>query len=126
MLTSDPALAPSAIAQVLGVKESGGQSLVEDLKTSLREKRLLLVLDNFEHMVAAAPLVSELLAAAPHIKVLVTSQSLLHLYGEYQFPVPPLEHPDPPIISQHSTCSRNMLLYNSSSSALAPSSLTSP
>jgi predicted ATPase len=91
----DAALVPQAIAQALGIEESGGRSVVENLKTFLREKHLLLLLDNFEHVVAAAPLVSDLLAVAPLINVLVTSQSLLNLYGEHHFAVPPLEHPDP-------------------------------
>ena len=91
---SDPVQVPSAIAQVLDIKESSGQALRESLKVSLGEKQVLLVLDNFEHVVAAAPLVSELLAAAPQMKALVTSQSLLHLYGEHQVPLPPLGHPD--------------------------------
>jgi predicted ATPase len=56
---------------------------------------MLLILDNFEHLLAAAPLVSELLAAAPHLKVLATSREHLHLYGEQEYAVPPLALPDP-------------------------------
>ena len=59
--THDPALVASAIATALGVKESGAQPLIESLKLSLRDKHLLLVLDNFEQVLAAAPLVAELL-----------------------------------------------------------------
>ena len=62
---SDPALVSSTIAQTLGVREVGGQSLLESLKDSLRDKQMLLLLDNFEQVVAAAPVVAELLAAAP-------------------------------------------------------------
>ena len=91
---TDPALVPSTIAQTLGVKEAGGEPLPETLKAYLREKRLLLLLDNFEQVVAAAPLVADLLASARHLKVLITSREVLHLYGEHEYPVPPLALPD--------------------------------
>ena len=61
----------------------------------MRDTHLLLLLDNFEHLLASAPLVSALLAAGPRLKVLVTSRSVLHLSGEHTFPVPPLTLPDP-------------------------------
>jgi predicted ATPase/Tfp pilus assembly protein PilF len=80
--------------QALEVKESGAESLNAVLQAYLRRKRLLLILDNFEHVLAAAPLVSELLAAAPNLTILVTSREILRLYGEYEFPVPPLQLPD--------------------------------
>jgi predicted ATPase len=91
---SDPALVLSAIVQTLGVRESGGTTLLDGLKEYLREKRLLLVLDNFEQVVAAAPFIAALLAAAPHVKVLVTSRAALHLSGEREVAVPPLALPD--------------------------------
>src|SRR5258707_2760640 len=56
---------------------------------------MLLVLDNFEHLVAAAPLVADLLVMGPHLKILVTSRAVLHVYGEHEFPLPPLALPDP-------------------------------
>src|SRR5919202_4508779 len=90
----DPALVASTIAHTLGVKEAGEQPLVEGLKAHLGEKELLLVLDNFEQVLAAAPLVADLLKAAPRMKVLVTSRAVLRLSGEYEFPVPPLALPD--------------------------------
>src|SRR5262249_29679270 len=77
----------------LGVRESEGESLPLRLAEHLREKRLLLVLDNFEHVIAAAPEISALLAAAPRLKVLVTSREVLRLQGEHEFPVPPLPVP---------------------------------
>lgn len=92
---SDPALLPSAIAQALGVREVPGQAVLDALKTHLQDKRLLLVLDNFEQVAPAAPCVAELLAAAPHLKLLITSRAVLHLYGEHDFAVPPLTRPDP-------------------------------
>jgi predicted ATPase len=69
--------------------------LLESLKESLQDKQMLLMLDNFEQVVAAAPLVAELLAACPRLKCLVTSRVVLHLRSEHEFPVPPLELPDP-------------------------------
>jgi predicted ATPase/serine/threonine protein kinase len=91
-------LIPSVIAQTLGVREAAGQPLVETLKEHLRNSARgasLLVLDNFEHLITAAPFVSELLAAIPELKVLATSRAALHVYGEHEFPVPPLAFPDP-------------------------------
>lgn len=90
----DPALLLMAIAQALGLHTAADQSFQASLKTYLREKRLLLLLDNFEHLPAAAPLVGELLAAAPGLKLLVTSRAKLHLYGEHEFPIPPLALPN--------------------------------
>lgn len=91
---SDFGLVAPTIAQTLGVQETGNQRLVDSLKDYLRDKQMLLVLDNFEQVVSAAPLVTELLAAAPQLKVLVTSREVLHVYGEHEFPVPPLALPD--------------------------------
>ncbi len=90
----DPGHVAHAIAQVLAVKESGNLSILAALKAALSHKQILLVLDNFEHLLPAAPIVSELLAAAPHLTVLVTSREILHLYGEQEFAVPPLQLPD--------------------------------
>jgi predicted ATPase len=67
--------------------------LVDALRTYLGDKQLLLLLDNFEQLLEGAPLVADLLAAAPDLKVLVTSRATLHLSGEHEYPVPPLELP---------------------------------
>jgi predicted ATPase/class 3 adenylate cyclase/Tfp pilus assembly protein PilF len=91
---SVPALVASTIAQTLGLKEGSGQPVAESLKDFLREKHLLLLLDNFEQVVDAAPLLADLLAAAPRLKMLITSRAVLHLTGEHAFPVPPLALPD--------------------------------
>ncbi|HYN89336.1 MAG TPA: BTAD domain-containing putative transcriptional regulator, partial [Ardenticatenaceae bacterium] len=91
----DPELVASTIAGALDVRPSGARPLQESLADFLRARRLLLLLDNFEQIVAAAPLLSELLDAAPHLKLLVTSREILHLYGEWEFSVPPLAVPDP-------------------------------
>jgi predicted ATPase/class 3 adenylate cyclase len=91
---SDPALAPATIAQTLRVTESDAQPPLENLKRWLRDRQILLILDNFEQILAAAPQVAELLMAAPRLKVLVTSRAVLHIYGEQEFQVPPLPLPD--------------------------------
>jgi predicted ATPase/serine/threonine protein kinase len=94
---SDAGLIASAIAQAVGVQATGAQSPHESLKEYLLGLRqpMLLLLDNFEHLVSAAPLVAELLSIGPKLKVLVTSQAPLHVYGEHEFPVPSLGLPDP-------------------------------
>ena len=95
---SDPGLIASIIAQTLGVRETGGVpplvTLKEYLQNSLRAPMLLL-LDNFEHLIPAAPTVGELLNIGLKLKVLVTSRAPLHVYGEHEFPVPSLALPDP-------------------------------
>jgi predicted ATPase/Tfp pilus assembly protein PilF len=90
-----PELVVSEIAQPLGIREGGCQPLLEKLKDYLQDRHVLLLLDNFEHVVAAAPVVADLLAAAPRLTVLVTSRERLNLRGEHGFPVPPLKLPDP-------------------------------
>jgi non-specific serine/threonine protein kinase len=91
----DPDLVPSAIAQALAVRDGGGRSLREALAAALRDRRLLLVLDNFEQVVAAAPSVTALLAGCPRLAALVTSRVALRVLGEQEFAVPPLALPDP-------------------------------
>ena len=90
---TDPALVVSAIAAALDIREQPGQPLLDTLKDFLTGKRLLLVLDNFEQVVTAAPRVAELLTAAHQLKVIVTSREVLHLRGEQEYPVPPLALP---------------------------------
>jgi predicted ATPase/class 3 adenylate cyclase len=91
---TDPELVPSAIAKSLGVKEGPEQSLEESLEAYLQQKRLLLILDNFEQVLEGSPLVGDLLGSCPNLKVLATSRIPLRLYGEQEYPVPPLEVPD--------------------------------
>jgi predicted ATPase/class 3 adenylate cyclase len=90
----DPHLFGATVAQTLSVREQPGQSLSETLRDYLRDKHLLLVLDNFEQLIDAGPAVSALLAAAPNLKALVTSRAPLHLLGEHEYSVPPLTVPD--------------------------------
>src|SRR5271157_5589346 len=102
-------LIASAIAQVVGVRETGNKSAQENLMEYLGgglSQPMLLVLDNFEHVVAAAPVVAQMLTAGPKLKVVVTSQAPLHIYGEHEFPVPPLELPDPKSIPPLEALSR--------------------
>ncbi|MDQ4129454.1 MAG: adenylate/guanylate cyclase domain-containing protein [Actinomycetota bacterium] len=115
----DPDLVASVIAQSLGLPEAawpppsgqapggGTRPAVERLLEYLRERELLLVLDNFEQVLPAAPVLTQLLEASPGLKVVVTSRAVLRLYGEHEFAVPPLELPDPrhlpdlPTLSQY-------------------------
>ena len=89
----ESALVASAIAHAVGVQETSQHSSLEVLSAHLAEQRLLLVLDNFEQVLDAAATVQTLLEAAPGIRVLVTSRAPLHLYGEQQYRLSPLEVP---------------------------------
>src|SRR5712692_1760536 len=91
---SDADLVVPTIAQTLGVKESPTRSMAEQLQDFLQAKLLLLVLDNFEQVVSAACILSDLLARCSHLKLLVTSRAVLHLAAEHEFAVPPLSLPD--------------------------------
>jgi non-specific serine/threonine protein kinase len=93
--TRDAALVPSAIAAALGVPEVRGRPATEVLAGHLRERELLLVLDNFEHVLTAAPSVTALLERCPRVKALVTSRARLLVTGEWDVPVTPLDVPDP-------------------------------
>jgi predicted ATPase/transcriptional regulator with XRE-family HTH domain len=90
----EPHLVLAAIAQALGVHALTSQSLKDNLKAYLSHKHMLLLLDNFEHVLAAVPIVAELVAVAPRLKVLVTSRARLQLYGEHELPIAPLALPD--------------------------------
>ena len=93
----DPGLIASVIVQTLGIREAGGQPPLEILKRNFQDSQrapALLLLDNFEHLMQAAPTVAELLTLGPNLKILVTSRAALHIYGEHEFPVPPLALPD--------------------------------
>ena len=92
---SDAELVPQAIADVLEVQTGPGESVVEAVGDYLRDKHLLLVLDNFEQVTDAAPAVAQLLGMAKRLKVLVTSRNPLRIGGEHEVPIPPLALPDP-------------------------------
>ncbi|MDQ2652126.1 MAG: LuxR C-terminal-related transcriptional regulator [Chloroflexota bacterium] len=91
----DPEQVAAVIAQRLGIQPAGGASPRETLLEMLGYRSHLLVLDNFEHLLAAAPFVAEMLAAAPGLRLLVTSREALHLRSEVEITVPPLALPDP-------------------------------
>jgi predicted ATPase/class 3 adenylate cyclase len=92
---TDPLLVPTSVAQVLGVEEQARTPLTHTLCNHLKSRRLLLVLDNCEHLInACAALVDALLAAAPDIRILASSREPLHVRGEQSFQVPPLSLPD--------------------------------
>ncbi len=83
-----------SIAQTFNLSERASNPILKTLKGSLQEKELLLILDNFEHVIEAAPVIPELLTASPGLKILVTSREVLRLYGEQQYVVPPLQLPE--------------------------------
>ena len=91
---TDPELVSSVIAQALDVRETPGRPLLDSLRTFLQPKQLLLILDNFEQVVDAASTVADLIRTVPGLKIAVTSRAVLRLYGEREYPVPPLALPD--------------------------------
>jgi predicted ATPase/class 3 adenylate cyclase len=108
---SEPGLVPVAIAQAIGVAEAGAQPLLERLKAYFKDKRLLLVLDNFEQIQEAASMVAELLGAASQLYVLITSRAALHLSGEYECAVPPLALPEPLQLRQDATANLDIIRH---------------
>ena len=90
---TDPDLVALAIAQVLNVGDAGHLPLIDNLRLALRERPAVLLLDNLEQVLTAGPLISDLLAACPGLRILATSRAALHLYGERIYPVPPLGLP---------------------------------
>jgi len=103
----DPVLVADTVARSLGLTNATEQSIAAALANYLGSKELLLVLDNFEHLLEAAPLASDLLSVAPNLRILTTSREALGLYGEQEYPVPPLELPDlsdrvsPSVLTDH-------------------------
>ncbi len=91
---TDSALVVPAIAGVLGVRETGHEPLETTLLEELAAKELLLLLDNFEHLTVAAPMLGRIIANCPKVRLLVTSRATLRVYGERELDVPPLALPD--------------------------------
>ncbi|NIV39088.1 MAG: hypothetical protein GWN58_59635, partial [Anaerolineae bacterium] len=83
-------MVPATLAQALDVREREAASILESLVEFLADKEVLLVLDNFEQVIGAAPVLSELLGEAPALKILVTSRASLRVRGEHEIVVPPL------------------------------------
>jgi ATP/maltotriose-dependent transcriptional regulator MalT/predicted ATPase len=106
----EPDLVLPAIAQALGLRQSGARPLLEQLQAALGEQSLLLLLDNFEQVLPAAPRLAELLSACPHVRLLVTSRAALRLLGEHELAVSPLalpslaQLPAPDALSQYGAC----------------------
>ncbi|MGH9005459.1 MAG: ATP-binding protein, partial [Acidimicrobiia bacterium] len=92
---TDPALVPAAVANALGVPETAGRPILDGVKEHLRHRELLQVVDNFEQVAEAGPVIEELLTAAPKLRTMVTSRVVLSLRGEQEYAVPPLHVPDP-------------------------------
>lgn len=91
---TDASLVPSTVAQALGVRDHGGRQTGDRLVLALQDREVLLVLDNFEHVLSTATLVTDLLAACPALTILVTSRMTLGVSGEQRFPVLPLTLPE--------------------------------
>lgn len=90
----DPDLLMPTIGQYLGLSQESNRQPFDQLKTFLQEKQLLLLLDNFEQLLSAAPTLADLLAGCPTLKIVVTSRAALQLRGEYVYTVPPLPIPN--------------------------------
>jgi non-specific serine/threonine protein kinase len=84
---------PYAIADALGVKEAASQPILDLLKVYIHNNKMLLLMDNFEHLIDSVTILSELLSDSPNLKILATSREALHIYGEQEYPVPPLSFP---------------------------------
>jgi len=91
---TDSTLIIPTVAHTLGVIESPNRLLLDSLKEFLRDRQVLLLLDNFEQIISAAPLLTELLEACVKLRMLVTSREALRLRGEHEFPLAPLTLPD--------------------------------
>jgi predicted ATPase len=119
---TDPDLVPLSIIQALNIKSSPGLKPLESLTAYLRDKELLLLLDNFEHLSAARNVIDAILASAPQVTVLVTSRVVQHLYGEREFRVPPLDIPnlDVPLQTAQLTQYGAIQLFLERAQAVAP------
>jgi non-specific serine/threonine protein kinase len=92
---TDAALVPVVIATVLGVREVAGEALQDTLARRIGDREIVLVLDNLEQLPAAGSVIAELLAASPGLRVLATSRAPLHVRGEHEYPLAPLQLPGP-------------------------------
>src|SRR5215211_2676366 len=124
----DPALVAMTVAHELGLSEMGGLPLADRLTAYLRERRLLLVLDNMEHLLPAVPELSALLTACPRLTILATSRVLLRLSGEHDYPVAPLAYPDPAqrTLAPELASSPAVQLFMARAQALNPSFAPTP
>ena len=116
----DVVLVPNAIAQALGVLDIGDEAVLDKLMTALRERHALIVVDNFEQVLPAATTLTTLLAAAPAVKFLVTSRTLLRVSGEYAVEVGPLELPDGSRGTSEATVPASVALFVERARAVKP------
>ncbi len=125
---ADPALVLPTVAQTLGVREAAGQPALDALRDALHGKRLLLVLDNLEQLLPAAPRIVDLLRACPLLTVLATSRTLLRLSGEHVFDVPPLPLPDLRRLPDEGTVARipSVALFMQRARAVRPDLVLTP
>ena len=122
---SDPAMVPAAIAESVGIRETGARPILDLLKDYLRDSEpspVLVLLDNMEHILAASAFVVDLIETSRSLKVLVTSRAPLRVYGEYEFPVPPLELPDSRQMSSLPALAENpsIILFGQRAQAVKP------
>jgi predicted ATPase/class 3 adenylate cyclase len=117
----DHRLVVAAIADAVGARAEGQRALRDTLRDHVRHREMLLVLDNFEHILEAAPIVADLLDAAPRLRIIVTSREPLHLQGEHEVAVPPLALPDPDAASEEAERSDAVALFVHRARAVDPS-----
>src|SRR5581483_6641662 len=117
---TDPELLVDTIAEALDVREGTTRSLAEGVTEHLRDRRMLLVLDNFEQLLAAAPFVADLLAAAPRLWILATSRAQLRLAAEREYPVPPFDTPDADVPFEALVKADALRLYAARAQAVEP------
>ncbi len=117
----DPARLLLAVAEALNISEKNSSlPLQQTILNHLRPQNSLLLFDNFEQIIEAAPLVSELLSAAPTLKIIITSRERLHLYGEQEYPVPPLAIPAPAAPSPEHIACESVVLFVQRTQAIHP------
>jgi predicted ATPase/class 3 adenylate cyclase len=118
----DPALVPSVIAQALVVREEAGRDLLDTLADHLRDRHLLLVLDNSEQVIEAGAAIARLLDAAPRLTVLATSRAPFHISAEHEYQVPPLAVPDPGHVADIEMVTRSeaVALFTERAAAIRP------
>jgi predicted ATPase/class 3 adenylate cyclase len=116
----DPALVGLTIAQALGLSVDPGGDAIKAAGAHLRDRELLLIVDNFEQVVQGAGAIEELLSVAPRLRVLVTSRMALHVYGEQEYDVPPFELPEPGEPLEHLSRSAAVSLFIDRARAVRP------
>jgi predicted ATPase/class 3 adenylate cyclase len=118
----DPALVPSVIAQAILVREEAGRDILDTLADHLRDRHLLLVLDNSEQVIEAGAAIARLVDVAPRLTVLATSRTPFHVSAEHEYHVPPLTVPDPGHLADLELVTRSeaVALFTERASAIRP------